>query len=137
MTIAPQIPRQHEARRRESRFPSRLGGGPFAAPPPVIRLYDAEPDLFAGRSPEALPEAQIGASARVIALDPGPWPAELDLEGDRDQQLGLLVVDGLLLRSLRLGRTVRSELLGQGDLIRPWQRDEEDATTPMASRWDA
>jgi CRP-like cAMP-binding protein len=45
--------------------------------------------------------------------------------------IGLLVLEGVLVR--RVGREGRfgAELLGPGDVLRPWQHDGEDATLPF------
>jgi CRP-like cAMP-binding protein len=67
----------------------------------------------------------------------GPWePAA------RDQPdpafMGLLVVDGMIARDVELGGRRCSELLGPGDLLRPWDYDEGDmASVPSESAWSA
>ena len=70
----------------------------------------------------------------MVALAPGDWQqrpwAEHVTAG-----LGLLVLDGLLLRSVRLRDRVGVELLSDGDLLRPWQREDDAASIPRHHRW--
>ena len=47
---------------------------------------------------------------------------------------GLLLLDGLLLRRVGLDGRFGAELIGAGDLLRPWQR--EDAVVSLRRQWD-
>ena len=49
--------------------------------------------------------------------------------------IGLLVLRGLLTRHVRAGGRVSAELLGQGDLLRPWQLQGVPAAPSYATRW--
>ncbi|HYZ29059.1 MAG TPA: helix-turn-helix domain-containing protein [Thermoleophilaceae bacterium] len=71
---------------------------------------------------EVLPDsdrarATIEAIARIEALDTGLWD---EPEMDARAGFGLLVLDGVLARRVALGRVHCTELLGQGDVLRPW-----------------
>jgi CRP/FNR family cyclic AMP-dependent transcriptional regulator len=55
----------------------------------------------------------------------GPWTPEA-----REQAIALLLLEGLLVRRLGVEDRHSAELLGQGDVIRPWQREPE-AVTPL------
>lgn len=57
-------------------------------------------------------------------LDQREWPAEAS------GGWGVLVLDGLLLRRVKVGEHCGGELLGQGELLRPGQ--EEDALATLA-----
>ena len=74
--------------------------------------------------------------ARVLHCAEGPWDAEAYAPYARGG-FGLLVLDGVLIR--RVGRAGRygAELLGAGDLLRPWQHDGEDGLRPFATDWRA
>ena len=99
-----------------------------------MHVLDADPDLAAGLSPEELAAATPVAVARAHQLARGDWKAPE--AGPRDPAaLGLLVLDGLLLRSIEIGDRCSTELLGEGDLLRPWQRDAEDGAVPLRSSW--
>ena len=49
--------------------------------------------------------------------------------------IGLLVLDGLLLRRVGIDGRYGAELLGDGDLLRPWQEEDAQATVPRTTRW--
>jgi CRP-like cAMP-binding protein len=73
--------------------------------------------------------------APVVRLGSGAWePAAASLE--RSGSLGLLVLDGVLIRNIEvLGRS-GAELLGPGDLLRPWELDcDEYASVRTHSAW--
>ena len=74
--------------------------------------------------------------APAVALPRGPWENPSDLPaGDPEECLGVLVLDGVLLHSVVVGTDPRSELVGRGDLVRPWQEDEL-ASVPFEVRWE-
>jgi hypothetical protein len=99
-----------------------------------VWLADADPELFAGLTPGELADARAQAVARTVALERGPWePAALP-GLDTDGCLGLLVLEGLLLRSVVVASDPRSELVGPGDVLRPWDQDDL-ASVPLEVRW--
>jgi len=50
----------------------------------------------------------------------------------RARGFGLLILAGLLVR--RVGR-FGAELLGSGDIVRPWEHDGEETTVPFDTTW--
>jgi CRP/FNR family transcriptional regulator, cyclic AMP receptor protein len=62
--------------------------------------------------------------APVVSLRDKSWHPP---DGDHDRMYGVLVLDGLLGRRLQLGEAASIELLGRGDIIRPWQHPPETA----------
>jgi CRP/FNR family transcriptional regulator, cyclic AMP receptor protein len=100
------------------------------------RVLDELPELTGALSGEALARARLVA-ARVLELDPGPWafdPGVMELE----DALGLLVLDGLLMREIVVLHAIRSsELLGEGDILRPWTASaDETASIAAETRWE-
>jgi CRP/FNR family transcriptional regulator, cyclic AMP receptor protein len=89
-----------------------------------------DPDLGAGLRGERLRRAERDLIASTFVAFEGPWDPEEIGEAVRGG-IGLLLLDGLVVR--RVGRTGRygAELLGPGDLMRPWQHDGEDVTLPF------
>jgi CRP/FNR family transcriptional regulator, cyclic AMP receptor protein len=89
-----------------------------------------DPDLAGALDGRRLRTAQRDLIAATMIAYEGPWEPELDGEAVRGG-IGLLLLEGLVVR--RVGRTGRfgAELLGPGDLMRPWQHDGEDATLPF------
>src|SRR5205807_4903755 len=49
--------------------------------------------------------------------------------------LGLLILEGLVVRRVGLGGRFGAELLGEGDLLRPWQAEETGTSLPRTGRW--
>jgi hypothetical protein len=85
--------------------------------------------------PEATREdAAIFALALTRWLEPGEWKPMSDM-GDGAGQLGLLILDGFLIRQVRVVDRPPAELLGPGDLLHPW---EPDHTEPFVAgaRWE-
>jgi CRP/FNR family transcriptional regulator, cyclic AMP receptor protein len=69
--------------------------------------------------------------ARVLRLPTGAWPASSEAAAARGG-IGLFVLGGLLLRRVGMHGRYGAELLGPGDLLRPWQHDGEGATGTLA-----
>src|SRR3954468_2459497 len=99
-----------------------------------IRLLEAQPDLAEGLSAEEEAQARRHVVAVLESVDAGPWEPVNGHSND-DAFLGLLVVDGMLARDVELGGRRCSELLGPGDLLRPWDFDEADMSIPSESAW--
>jgi hypothetical protein len=51
--------------------------------------------------------------------------------------LGLLVLDGVVAREVVLGDTVSTELLGAGDIVRPWTMEEPGGLLDVTVQWSA
>jgi CRP/FNR family transcriptional regulator, cyclic AMP receptor protein len=96
-----------------------------------VRLLEVDPDLGADLDPENLRVATDELIAPVAPIDwqrtQGRWgPAQ------PEGHLGLLVLEGLLLREVLLLGSSSAEVLGEGDLLRPWDVDGE-YTLPVAA----
>ena len=106
------------------------------ADPAAVRLVDEDPDLFADLSQGGLAEARVRAIAPAVNLPRGRWDADVGGASERDRCLGLLVLDGLLIHSIVVATEPRSEIVGPGDVLRPWEEDGAIASVRFASRWD-
>jgi CRP-like cAMP-binding protein len=97
-------------------------------PEQTIEVLKQEPDLAVGLSGEELERARRACVATVVEVDKGDL--EPDIPGVSPDGFGLLTISGYLLR--RVGRDGRfgAEMLGPGDLLRPWQI-LGDATLPF------
>lgn len=81
-------------------------------------MLDEDPDLGRGLDGPRRAEVQARAVAPLVRLVPGKADiATLVSAGEDD--LGALVLDGLLARTVRLGGRSSIELLGSEDLLRP------------------
>ena len=49
--------------------------------------------------------------------------------------LGLLVLGGLLIRHVGIEGRFGGELVGEGDLLRPWQSDSDSSLLPLETGW--
>jgi CRP/FNR family transcriptional regulator, cyclic AMP receptor protein len=96
---------------------------------------DADPDLGDLLEADELERAKREALARVVTLSPGTWDAAAAVEPGVHHQ-GFLIVDGLLCREVHvLGRSCM-ELLGHGDVMRPWTWDEEGSHVQAEVGWE-
>ena len=85
----------------------------------LARVLEEDPDLLDRVADSERPRALADAVTRVEVLDTGVWDEPDSPENERDGY-GLLILDGILARRVTLGRFDCTELLGQGDLLRPW-----------------
>lgn len=96
-------------------------------------LLDLDPDLGAEVAADSVQRAAAACRVRVVDVAPGPWdPAPLSDEVC--DGAGLLLVDGAIARRVGEHRRSGSELLGAGDLVRPWEVDG-DLADDMPTRW--
>src|SRR4051812_50121454 len=100
----------------------------------LIRIFEHDPDLLDGLDAPVAAHLRLRLGVRRSWADPGPWQPAYSPEEVRGH-LGLLIVDGLLIRTVRLGGKECSELVGPGDLIRPWDPDDVSVSVGCASTW--
>jgi hypothetical protein len=74
------------------------------------------------------------SAAPVLRVRPGAWEPMRSL-GDARPAFGLLVVEGLLARRVHVGRRAYVELLGAGDVLRPWAGADEGSSIEIDTRW--
>lgn len=99
-----------------------------------IALLDVDPDLGQLLTGEQLEEARRVLSVRQHVVDPGPWDGER-LRDAGPENVGLLIIEGLMTRELALADNVSGELLGPGDVVRPWQASSPERLVPFGIRW--
>ena len=99
----------------------------------AISLVDADRELAHRLGPSA-PEARPDMMAAVRTLTRGPWRPDVGRDAARGW-LGLLVLDGFLMRDVAIAGRQCTEPLGPGDLIRPWDEDRSAAPVPAVSTW--
>jgi CRP-like cAMP-binding protein len=101
----------------------------------VVAVLDHEPELAGLLEPERLAVAGEVAWAQTLELPPGAWSEQAWPAGVRCG-LGLLVLEGLLLRHVSIAGRSSVELLGAGDLLRPWEYDDDTGSSlPRQSHW--
>ncbi|MEO8689318.1 MAG: Crp/Fnr family transcriptional regulator [Solirubrobacteraceae bacterium] len=100
-----------------------------------VRLLEEDPQLFGEVSPAARRDARVRAVVSALSLPRGPWDGGVPGAGDATGYLGLLVLEGTMIRNVRVARHPRSELVGRGDLARPWEHDGAAASMPCEAGW--
>lgn len=99
-----------------------------------VRILEADPELGHGLTPAQLAAARHELVAVAGTVEPGDWEPLKDLSED-DRHLGLLVIDGLLLRDIAVASTTCAELVGKGDVLRPWEHFGDQAPMPYEVSW--
>jgi CRP/FNR family cyclic AMP-dependent transcriptional regulator len=101
---------------------------------PTIALVDADPDLADLVEPAQLPRARAEARTHVHRLSAGAWNAR-DAHMAETHHRGFLIADGLLSRNVEvLGRSC-VELVGPGDVMRPWSWDDAGSHVQAEVGW--
>jgi CRP/FNR family transcriptional regulator, cyclic AMP receptor protein len=90
----------------------------------TVHVLEVDPDLGNGIAPEQFPLAAGRAIAPLLLFpERGPWAIdEHSLDGSG--HLGMLILEGMLARRVAVGARGGIELLGPGDVLRPWVRSE-------------
>jgi CRP/FNR family cyclic AMP-dependent transcriptional regulator len=96
-----------------------------SARPASVSLLAADPDLGQALDGVTAARARRAAYAPVTTVEPGVWRPHLpdDLAG----AIGMFVISGSMCRSVVVGSEESCEMLGPGDLLRPWVEDQSDA----------
>jgi hypothetical protein len=97
-------------------------------------LLDLDPELG-----EGLAEARFNLARRHLVvgledIDVGQWHPPPDAFG-AEGGIGLLIAAGFMVRHVALEHRRAAEVLGPGDLLRPWQDDGEHAVYPFEAGW--
>ena len=101
-----------------------------------VQLLEADPELARGLDPRRVREVSQRLFARAIDVPRGPWSPARALAGGTNP-IGLLVLDGLLVREAIVGDHPCAELLGPGDLLRAWEDRDAEVLLPRTVEWSA
>lgn len=101
--------------------------------PRRVRVVDALPEIIEHLDSGQQEIARRQLVADLVVAKAGRWRPQVPTEAPG--HLGLLVLDGLLSRDVILERPLATELVGQGDLLRPSDRDGENAPIPFGVSW--
>lgn len=100
-------------------------------PVSAVHLLEADPDLGEHMRPEARKAATELVRVRIFRVPKGPWtPPAID-----HGTMGLLLLEGLMVRTLRLGRVSSTEVVGPSDIIRPWEIGLLPTVIPTVTEW--
>jgi CRP/FNR family transcriptional regulator, cyclic AMP receptor protein len=101
-----------------------------------VQLLNVDPDLARELDPRRAREAAQRLYSRTLDIPRGRWnPGTGLLQGARP--MGLLVLDGLLLREATLAEHPAAELLGPGDVLRAWDDEDHEELLPRRIEWTA
>jgi len=93
----------------------------------VVHVLEEDPELCSALTEPERALATQHLVAAELRLDAGEWEPDHPL-GQAPGDLGFLVLDGVLTRETLVGRHATAELLGQGDLLRPWDHGDGGAS---------
>ncbi len=100
----------------------------------TVQILSEDPELGENvQDRERLSRATLDCVARVFEHPAGAWnpPPVID---DVRRGIGLLVLDGLLVRHVGVAGRFGAELLGEGDVLCPWQWEKDVPILPRTSR---
>jgi CRP/FNR family transcriptional regulator, cyclic AMP receptor protein len=87
----------------------------------AVEVLSQDPELGVDLDAPQRAAARRRAIARVLHVPEGPWDVSTEGPGPPGH-FGLLLLEGMLARDVALGNRTGIELLGPGDLLRPWVR---------------
>jgi CRP/FNR family transcriptional regulator, cyclic AMP receptor protein len=100
----------------------------------LIPLLEADAELGEGLAPAELEGATRALAVHARGLDPGPWEPH-DEDWPVTPTLGLLVLEGVVTRDIVFAGRTTTELLGAGDVLRPWEDDVQFDPLPFGVAW--
>jgi CRP-like cAMP-binding protein len=103
---------------------------------PFTPLLDLDPDLGRLLPAERIGEARVELGVRITFVARGAWQADR-LSDVGSEHLGLLMLDGVIAREVLLADTTSIELVGAGDVLRPWHADDGPSLSRHEIRWTA
>lgn len=100
---------------------------------PRVPILELDPDLAEAVPADERALATRYATAPLLQEEVGTWsPTAREPEPG---EFGYLVLDGLLTRALTVSGRSAGELLGEGDLLRPWDHDAGGTHVAVDWRW--
>src|SRR4051794_17078023 len=99
-------------------------------------LLELDPGLGELLTEDRRVAAERELRVRMTTFPVGEWDGGRLADAD-PTHLGLLLVEGVLAREVVLGDTVSTELLGPGDIVRPWHVEGPPELLPVVVRWNA
>lgn len=101
----------------------------------TVRLLEEDDDLARGLEPAEREVARTRVLAPAVALEPGPWRLE-GLMSSEPGHLGLLVLEGLIMRTACVEGRQWVDLLDAGNVVRPWDPlEDHDGLLSVEASW--
>jgi CRP/FNR family cyclic AMP-dependent transcriptional regulator len=96
-----------------------------------VSVLDEDPelgDLLGGARTES---ARVASNAALLNIPIGGWNAIADAPREGQGGYGLLILEGLVVRRVGFDGRWGAELLGPGDLLRPWEGDGDSVSATL------
>lgn len=106
----------------------------MSGPRSLIPLLEADAELGEGLTAAELEAATRSVAVHTQTLGAGPWDPH-DEPWPVPPTLGLLVLEGVVTRDIVFAGRTTTELLGAGDVLRPWEDDVQFDPLPFAVAW--
>src|SRR4051812_28035369 len=116
--------------------PRREGTSVPEAGPRSVQLLIVDPDLARDLDQRRAREAAQRLYVRSIEIPRGRW-SPLDTVPQSSRPLGLLLLDGMLVREATVADHPSAELLGPGDVLRSWDDPDSEELLPRSIEWTA
>jgi len=100
----------------------------------LIPLLEADTELGEGLADADLQGATRAVAVHAVMLEAGAWEPLLE-QWPVPPTLGLLVLEGVVTRDIVFAGRTTTELLGAGDVLRPWEDDVQFDPLPFAVVW--
>lgn len=100
----------------------------------LVQVLREDPDLADAVAADRRDQAIEACTARALRIPAGSW--RQDDSGALRDGIALLVLEGLLLRRVGIRGRYGAELLGQGDVLRPWQPEDEAGALAPRVQWN-
>ena len=101
----------------------------------ACQLLAEDPDLLDAIDPGQRERATVTCRVATMRIGRGRWtvpPAARLHDG-----IGLLLLEGLLIRRTGIDGRFGAELLGEGDILRPWQGEDAEPALAQTTGWRA
>lgn len=99
-----------------------------------VSVLEADAALAEVIPPEQRAQARQATGAATLSYPAGTWQQPLLMDRLRGGY-GLLLLDGIMLRRAAIEGRHAAELLGPGDLLRPWQHEWAESTLDVEWTW--
>lgn len=100
----------------------------------IASLLELDPDLGQLLEGERLAAARESLQVSTRSFPTGVWDTAR-MGGASPDHLGLLLLDGVIAREVLVSDIVSTELLGRGDVVRPWRIETGDTLLEHTVRW--
>ena len=91
-----------------------------------VQILQADPGLAAAIPESTRKDAAVYTFAHTYWVEPGEWNPVRENGDEAAGSLGLLILNGFLVRHVRVIDRPPAELLGPGDLLHPWEPDHTE-----------